>query len=477
MAASEVTPFAKTGGLGDVLNALPRALRHFGVDVSVVMPAYGTIPRDRFSLAPTGIHVDAPVSDRIVTAEVLRADLGEGVPLYLIAADQYFARDGLYGTAGGDYADNPERFAFFSRAVLALISQLGAPDVVHCHDWQTGLVPAFLRADYVRYPALERVATVHTIHNLGYQGIFWRFDWHLLNLDWRFFTPQWLEFHDHINYLKAGLVFADALTTVSPTYAREIQTPAFGHGLEGVLTARRDILTGILNGADYMEWNPEHDAHIAQRYSLHDLRGKAVCKADLQATVGLPVDTGLPLIGIVSRLADQKGFDLIAAAAPALMQRPLQMVVLGAGDARYQNLLQELARLHPERLSVQIAFDETLAHKIEAGSDMFLMPSRYEPCGLNQLYSLRYGTPPVVHATGGLEDTIEDVDADAVRGTGFKFGPYTTGALLGALDRALDAYRRPDLWTAIMRNAMRADFSWDRSAAAYIELYQRLRLG
>jgi len=474
MASSEVAPFAKTGGLGDVLGVLPRALRRLGVEVAVVMPAYSTIPRDRFELRPTGWTVSAPVSNRTIAASVLQADLGEGVPLYLIPADQYFDRSNLYGTATADYPDNAERFAYFSRAVLAVLPHLGPPDLLHCHDWQTALVPAFLRADAGRYPDLGHVRTLQTIHNLGYQGIFWALDWHLLNLGGQYFSADWLEFYGNINYLKAGLVSADALTTVSPTYAQEIQTPPFGYGLDGVLVSRRSALTGILNGADYGEWSPDVDRFIAAPYSRTNLRGKATCKADLQATLGLPTEPDVPLLGIVSRLADQKGFDLLTAIAPDLLQRPLQLVVLGSGDARYQTQLQDLAAAHPQRLAVRIAFDNTLAHQIEAGSDVFLMPSRYEPCGLNQLYSLRYGTIPVVHATGGLEDSIEHFDPNQQTGTGFKFRQYTAAAFLAAVDLALATYGKPTVWRTLIDNAMQADFSWDQSAMAYAQLYERL---
>jgi len=474
MASSEVVPYAKSGGLADVVGALPRALHRLGIDVTLIMPKYASTTPERFPLRRTEWLLQVPVSSQTVTAAVLQSELDDEVPVYLVEADQYFGRSGLYGTPDGDYLDNAERFAFFGRAIPALLQRLGAPDVLHCHDWQTALAPVFLRLDPARYPGLERVRTVLTVHNLGYQGLFWHFDWHLLNIDWRYFTADWLEFYGKINYLKGGLVCADAVTTVSPTYAEEIQTPEFGYGLDGVLVGRRQALTGILNGVDYEEWSPEHDAHIAARYSADDLTGKATCKADLQATVGLPVDPKVPLVGIVSRLADQKGFDLITAIAPQLLRKRLQIVVLGSGDALYQNLLLDLARQFKKRLAVRIAFDNTLAHKIEAGSDMFLMPSRYEPCGLNQMYSLRYGTIPIVRATGGLQDSVVEFDARRGQGTGFKFVEYTGKALLACVERALRAYRTATSWTTLMRNAMHADFSWDRSAAAYADLYRRL---
>jgi len=474
MAASEVVPYAKTGGLADVVGALPHALRRLGIEVAVIMPKYRSITPERFPLRRTDWVLQVPVSSQTVSAGVLESEMDDEVPVYLVEADQYFARAGLYGTPDGDYLDNAERFAFFGRAIPALLQHLGAPDVLHCHDWQTALAPVFLHTDLARYPGLERVRTVLTVHNLGYQGLFWHFDWHLLNLSWRYFSADWLEFYGKINYLKGGIVCSDAITTVSPTYAQEIQTKEFGHGLDGVLVARRQALTGILNGVDYEDWSPEHDPHIAARYSADDLAGKATCKADLQAAMDLPVDPKVPLIGIVSRLAAQKGFDLLAEVAPQLLRKRLQVVVLGSGDAVYEFLFAELQRRFKKRLAVRIAFDNTLAHKIEAGSDMFLMPSHYEPCGLNQMYSLRYGTIPIVRATGGLQDSVVEFDPRHGGGTGFKFAEYTGEALLACVDRALRVHRTEKSWSRLVRNAMHADFSWERSAAAYADLYRHL---
>ncbi|MCK6555583.1 glycogen synthase GlgA [Candidatus Binatia bacterium] len=475
MAAAEAVPFAKTGGLADVLGALPRALQRLGVDVTVVLPAYAVISRRGFSVQRLDIELEIPIANRILTGGVLATTLHETIPVYLIEAEQYFDRAGLYGTPSGDYPDNAERFAFFGRAIPALLQHLGAPHILHCHDWQTALAPVFLRLDAARYPSLVGVKTVQTVHNLGYQGLFERTHWPLLNLDWRYFTADWLEFYGRINYLKGGLVAADALTTVSPTYAREIQTRELGYGLEGLLRQRRSDLLGILNGVDYRDWNPEHDPFIAARYSANDPAGKLACKVDLQQTIGLPCSPKTPLIGIVSRLAAQKGFDLLAEVVPAMLQRHnLQLAILGTGDDQYARLLGDLRAQFPRQLAVRIGFDEPLAHKIEAGSDIFLMPSRYEPCGLNQIYSLRYGTVPVVHATGGLEDTIAEFDHETGSGTGFKFKSYTASALRACLERALDLYGSPD-WPTIRRNGMRADFSWDRSAQAYMDLYRRIR--
>ncbi|HVN88167.1 MAG TPA: glycogen synthase GlgA [Candidatus Binatia bacterium] len=473
MAASEAAPLVKTGGLGDVLGALPPVLAAHGVDVALVLPAYRDIDRTRFPLRPSGFSIRVPVSSRMIEAEVLTTELPGGVPVFLPRVDAYFDRDGLYGTSQGGFVDNAERFAFFARAVLAIAERVGAPDVLHCHDWQTALAPAFLRADAIRYPLLTRSTSLLTIHNVAYQGVFWKDDWHLLNLDWRYFTADQIEFHDQINYLKAGIVFADAVTTVSRKYAEEIQTPEFGWGLEGVLRGRHDALVGILNGVDYAEWNAAADPHIEAHYTRDNFMGKARCKAALQRAFGLPETGKTPLFGIVSRLADQKGFDLLAVALPELLAtRDVQLVVLGTGEPKYHAQLDELARRFAGRMGVALRFDNPLAHQIEAGADLFLMPSRYEPCGLNQIYSLKYATIPVVHATGGLDDTITPFDGRT--GTGFKFTDYTPSALLDCIDTALAYYRQPAKWRQLRRNAMAADFSWDRSAEQYVDLYRRL---
>ncbi|MBI3783609.1 MAG: glycogen synthase GlgA [Deltaproteobacteria bacterium] len=474
MAASELAPLVKTGGLGDVLGALPRALKQTGVDVAVILPAFAALKQSGREFEPTAWEISVPVSSRVVQATVLHTELDGGVPLYCIDADPYFDRPGLYGEGGSDYADNCERFVFFSRAVLEVLRRLGTPDLLHVHDWQAALAPVFLRADAGRYPDLAAVRTVMTVHNLGYQGRFWKHDWHLLNLDWRHFTFLGLEFYDDINFLKGGLLFADAITTVSPTYAREIQTPEHGYGLDGVLRQRAGVLTGILNGVDYGEWDPRHDRHIAASYSSEDLTGKQQCKAALQAAMGLHVDPDATLLGVVSRLAEQKGLDLLEQIVPRLLQRAVQLVVLGSGDSRLEAAFRALSAAHPGRMATRIEFDNRVAHQIEAGSDVFLMPSRYEPCGLNQMYSVRYGTVPVVRATGGLADSIVDVDEAPGYGTGFKFGPASGEALLQAIDRAF-ALKRDELeWRAVMKRGMQADFSWARAALQYRTLYDRI---
>ena len=474
MLAPEVHPYAKTGGLADVLAALPAALNRIGVEVSVCLPAYRTALRALGPL-PVILRLHAPVSSRMEPAEILAVP-NAPAPTFLVRADRFFDRDGLYGVGGRDYDDNAERFAFFCRAALEWLRHASpAPDILHMHDWQTALVPAFLRATADLYPELAAVRTVQTVHNLAFQGRFPSEEWHLLNLDPRHFVPDGLEFFGDINYLKAGLLFADAITTVSPRYAEEIQTPSFGSGLDGVLRMRADRLRGILNGVDDAVWNPASDPFVPAHYDQGDLRGKARCKAALQADLGLAVSPEPALLAVVSRLAEQKGLELLGAVLPGLLKtRAVQFVALGSGDARYEELLVDLAGQFPGQVEVRIGFDEPLAHRIEAGADVFLMPSRFEPCGLNQLYSLRYGTVPVVHATGGLDDTVVEFDAREGLGTGFKFTPYTEEAFLAALRRAIDTRRDAATWQRLVTNGMSQDFSWQRAAREYARLYTSL---
>ncbi|MCC6764834.1 MAG: glycogen synthase GlgA [Deltaproteobacteria bacterium] len=469
MAASEMTPFAATGGLGDVLAALPPALAALGARVHVVLPAYRTAT---IAGADTSTYASLLVPHPDGVREIgLRTLRHRDVAVSFVVADDHFARDGLYGDAHGDYGDNAARFAFYAHAVAALAARLDPPpDVVHCHDWQAGLVPALLRT--ADEPRLAGLPTVFTIHNLGYQGIFGAEVWPTLGLDRRFFDTAHLEFHGFVNFLKAGLVFADRLTTVSPRYAQEIRTPEHGHGLDGVLRERRGVLRGILNGIDTTRWDPAHDSFLAAAYDADDLAGKAECKARLQRDFDLPIRARVPLIGMVTRLAEQKGLDILAAALPVLLAEDLQIIVLGRGDERYERWLADAGRRNPTRLAVRLAFDEGLSHHVEAGADAFLMPSRYEPCGLNQMYSLRYGTVPIVRATGGLDDTIDDVDAAPERGTGFKFVEYSPDALIGAVRRALARYADAAAWRRIMREGMRRDHSWRRAALAYLDLYR-----
>jgi len=475
LVAAEARPFATSGGLGDVLGALPAALAAAGVDVSLVLPGHRSVLRSGHPLTPVA-HVQAPVSNRSVAGRVLWLR-DTAVPTYAIDAPAYFDRDELYGTRDGEYPDNAERFAFFARAVLAWLRDTAhRPDLVHGHDWHAGLVPAFLRAAPETYPELRGVRLVHTIHNLAYQGSYWGLDWHLLTLDRRFFSPAYLEHNGHINFLKGGLVFSDAITTVSPRYAREIQTPEHGCGLDGVLRERAGRLTGILNGIDDTLWDPAVDPAPPAHFSIDDPAGKTACTAALRAELGLPATPDAPLLALVTRLTWQKGIELLLGAMSRLLaETPVQVVVLGSGDAHLEDAVRAVAAAEPARVAARIAFDEPLSHRVIAGADLLLMPSRWEPCGLTQLYAQRYGTLPVVHATGGLDDTV--VDAAQRHGTGFKFGAFTVEALLEAVVAAVAAWRDPRERARLMRNAMGADFSWRRAARAYAGLYASLAPG
>jgi starch synthase len=474
MAASESVPLAKTGGLGDVVGALSGALTVLGAEVAVVLPAYQSILEGGFPLQETGIEVEPALGEERVKGSVLKTTLDNGVAVYLIRQDRFFRRPQLYGTPQGDYPDNAARFAFFSKAALDLSRRTGPWDVIHCHDWQTALLPALEKLDAASRPEARKCRTVLTIHNLAFQGNFPMAAAHFLNLDARYLTPDYFEFYGRVNFLKGGILFADALTTVSRRYAREILTPEYGCGLEGVLGARERDLRGILNGVDYRQWNPATDPHIEKKYGPADLGGKQACKKDLQKIFQLPRKTATPLIGIVSRLADQKGMDILLQAIEDLLLMNLQIVILGAGDEKYQDLVAKLPSAHPGKIGVKIGFDNALAHKIEAGADMFLMPSKYEPCGLNQIYSLKYGTAPIVRATGGLDDTIEDYDPVTGSGNGFKFSEYSAAALLDAVRRAVGVYGDKKAWWQVVANGMAAEFSWEKPAQEYFLLYRKL---
>ena len=473
-AASECVPFSKTGGLADVVGALPPALAALGHQVTVFLPKY---KQTKLTEATTVVRsITVPFDDRHRFCSIVDGGTHSGVKFYFIDYPPYFDRDALYGTPLGDYRDNAERFALYSRAVLEGCKVLGVPDVFHCHDWQSALVPILLRSVYAEDPALRDVATVFTIHNMGYQGLFPPDTLALLMLPWDLFTIDKLEFYGKLNFLKGALVFSDFITTVSKKYSQEIQTAEYGFGLEGVLKARSGTVTGILNGVDYNEWSPPTDKFIAAHYSPEDLSGKLKCKQDLLAEFAVPnADAKLPVIGIVSRFAAQKGFDLISQVADRLAREDMIVVALGAGDKEYEELFRRLNKQFPQKFAVKVAYDNKIAHKIEAGADMFLMPSRYEPCGLNQIYSLKYGTVPVVRATGGLDDTIENWDPPTRKGTGFKFAEYSGEALLATIRAALQAYRNQETWRVLMRNGMSKDFSWTASAKEYVRVYERVR--
>ena len=464
MVSSEAAPLAKTGGLADVVGALPNALRSCGDDAAVVIPRYGSIELRGMRRVYDALPVFLGATRFDTSIYQAPAEF----PVFLVDCPPLYDRKGLYGEAGLDYPDNHIRFAVFARAALAIARFLFRTEIFHCHDWQSGLVPAFLRTTFATDPTFFGVKTLFTIHNLGYQGLFPKTALEEAAIDASLFRPDGMEFFGRVSYLKGGIAFADWLSTVSPTYAREVQTPEYGFGLDGALRARAGQFSGILNGVDYREWSPENDPLIPARYSLGDLSGKQVCKEQLIAEFHLPPEAaGRPLLGIVSRFTRQKGADLVAEVGARIVAEDVYLVALGTGDPEYEDFFRALAAEFPGRIAVRIGFDNGLAHRVEAGSDMFLMPSRYEPCGLNQIYSLHYGTVPVVRATGGLDDTIDS-------STGFKFAEYSGEAFLDAVRRAVTAWSDRESWREMMRRGMERDFSWQSSAAAYSSLYRRL---
>jgi len=467
--ASEGLPYSKTGGLADVVEALPKALRGLGHEVAVVLPRY----RGNTFNATLVSSVTLGYSDKTRFPAIVEGQSSGGVRYFFVDDPPYFDRENLYGDKGGDYADNAERFAEFSRVAIEVAKRVWLPDVIHCHDWQSALVPALLRTQYASDRVVRSLPVVFTIHNLAYQGVFPQEDLRKIGLPQSLFRVDALEFYGKVNFLKGGLIYADYLTTVSRRYAKEIQTAEYGCGLEGVIGDRAGRLSGILNGVDYTVWSPECATLIAQNYSAENLDGKKACKKDLLAVFGLPEENlDRPVAGIVSRFADQKGFDLIAQISGELLQEDLALVVIGEGQAEYEKLFQMLAAKYPARVGAKVGYDNALAHKIEAGADMFLMPSRYEPCGLNQIYSLRYGTVPIVRATGGLDDTVQAFVPKTQQGTGFKFERYEGQALLECVRGALKVYHDPKFWHAVQANGMAKDFSWETSAAAYVTLYK-----
>jgi starch synthase len=492
IAASEVVGFAKTGGLADVAGYLPLALARRGHPVAVIMPLYRSVRHGSQPIRPTEHILGVQLGRTIIPSRLWRTELPDtDIPVFLVENADFFERDdptqglGIYQRSlpdgrKADYPDNCARFTFFSRAVMEAAPYVGfPPDVIHANDWQTGLIPVYLRELYRHRPDYRRIRTLFTIHNIAYQGAFPHELFHLTGLDFRLYNAHQLEFYGQFNFLKGGVVFADWVNTVSPTYANEIRTPAFGCGMEGVLSERRDRLSGIVNGVDYESWEPATDSLIAKNYTAETVvEGKAACKADLQRYFGLPNEPKVPVLGMVARLVEQKGIDLVVKAADDILKQPVQLVILGEGDPGYHAKLYAIRERYPNQVGLYVGFDETLAHMIEAGSDLYLMPSLFEPSGLNQLYSLRYGTPPIVRTTGGLADTIVDTTEESLltgEPTGFRFQAYTPQALAATVRWATHLYHdRPDTFLRVVRNGMRADWSWDRSAAGYEQIYRRL---
>lgn len=478
LASSEAIPFAKTGGLADVAGALPPALSEHGVDVSIILPCYKKALPATLDAGDQVAAIHVPTFERDEGGAIRRTTLpGTNVPVYLIEHDAYFARNGLYGECGDDYPDNAARFAFFSRAVIEAILVLDMDlDVLHVNDWQTALAPLYIKTLYAAEQRLVRTKTLLSVHNLAYQGIFPHWDMRVVGLPWKHFNVGELEFNGNVNFLKGGLVSADALATVSPTYAREIQTSSMGCGLDGVLREHSDRLTGVLNGIDSSAWDPGADPALPARYDAGNLHGKEVCRRALLQEHGLPDDSQVPLIGVISRLDEHKGFDILAEAIKDILDLPARMILLGTGDQHYHRTFRDLAARRPRDIAVNLRFDNPLAHRIQAGSDFFLMPSRCEPCGLTQMYSMRYATVPIVRSTGGLADTVFDVDsrdgpADA---NGFTFVPYSADALLECVRRAVTQFADKACMNTLRQNGMSRDDSWSTRARDYVSIYEHL---
>ena len=470
--ASEAAPFAKTGGLADVVGALPRTVRQLGHETVVVLPKYRGVEAQE--LVISGLTV--PMGHPFKFCSICEPQGDAETRFFMVDYPPYYDRDALYRVSNQDFPDNAERFGLLSWAALEFAKRAPqAPDLIHCNDWQSALIPVYLKTLYRDDPFFARTKTLLTIHNLAFQGIFPSSVLPKVSLPAELYHPELMEFYGNVSFLKGGILFADGLSTVSRKYSQEIQTVEMGSGLEGVLAKRASQLSGILNGVDYSQWNPLTDPFIAANYSHENLAGKRLCKLDLLRELGLETAQERPLIGIISRLADQKGFDLLYVVADAIVQEGVSLVVLGVGEEKYSRFFLDLQEKYPLTVGVKIMYDDRLAHRIEAGADMFLMPSRFEPCGLNQIYSLKYGTVPLVRATGGLDDTIVDY-SETTGGNGFKFSRYNSEELLSTIRRAIQVYRNPKEWQALMRNGMSCDFSWSRSAKEYVELYRSILL-
>ncbi|MEW6416843.1 MAG: glycogen synthase GlgA [Nitrospirota bacterium] len=472
IATPEAVPYVKTGGLADVAGSLFKEYRRMKKEAYIILPFYKKIKDGQSSIEDTGVRINVPVGDTVIEGRIFSNQYST----YFIGCDKFFDRQELYGTPAGDYSDNISRFVFFSRGIIEACKALNfKPDVIHCNDWQTGLVPLYLKTIYRGDKFFKNVATILTIHNLGYQGLFPSSDLPITNLGWELFNPEGIEFYGKINFLKAGIISADILNTVSNTYAKEILNKEFGFGLDGVLRMRESVLYGVINGIDYEEWDPSRDLFIPANYSYNDISGRAFCKKELMRLLFGPSDIldaeRIPLIGIVGRLSAQKGLDLVLQSIDELLSFGVKLVILGKGDEVYHNSFSEVAKKYKGKVSVIIGFEEPLAHKIYAGSDFFLMPSRYEPCGLGQLIALRYGCIPIARRTGGPSDTIHDYEPLKSKGTGFLFSDYTPSAMQDAVKRALCVYTDEDKKHKMIIDGMNMDFSWKKSAERYIELY------
>jgi starch synthase len=461
------------GGLAEYSKNLPLALGALGHQVDIVAPKLRIDPAVDGLLKDSGVDLEVPVSWRMHNARVKHLPLSGEVTIHVIEHGHLFDRDGLYGNAFGDYEDNAERFVFLSRAALELARLLGEPvDLVHSNDWTTALVPLFVKTHFAHEPVFKGTASLMAVHNLANKGLFWHYDMPLLGLGWDYFKPESLEFYGKISFLKAGLVYADQLCAVSPTYCREVLSPERGGGLEGLLNARKDDLNAILNGVDYQTWNPKTDPWLAANYDASDLAPRARCKADLLSRFDLPKDSPRPLAAYVGRLLNRRGMDILTPCLDSFMQMGLDLVIMGTGDDRYHSLLKSFSAKNPGRIGVHINHENSLDHQMMAGADMVLMPSRFEPCGLHQLHGLRYGAVPVVRATGGLDDTVID-HTEKNPGTGFKFKEYDCANFLDCIRRALQVFAKPDEWKELMRRGMAMDYSWEKPARQYTELYER----
>jgi len=480
--SSEVEPFAKTGGLADVSCSLPKAIKELGHEIRIIMPRYRLIDERKFKLHDIIRlkDIQIPVGKKVEIGNIKSSfidDLKDKVQVYFLDNETYFGRDGIYQspTTKKDYKDNDERFIFFCRGVLETLKRLGwEPDIIHCNDWQTGLVPAYLKTLYKSEPMFKSIKTVFTIHNMAYQGIFPKESFAKSNLPNDLFKPEGVEAYGNFNFLKAGIHFSDIITTVSEKYAEEIcNSPEIGAGLNGLLSSRRKDLYGIVNGIDYQAWDPAKDDLIYRKYDIKTIEAKIDNKRALLSKFDMEFSENLSVIGMISRLADQKGFDILLEIIEDIFKYDICIIMLVSGDNHYEKKLESIHKKYPQKLGLVIGYNNELAHLIEAGSDMFLMPSKYEPCGLNQMYSMRYGTVPIVHATGGLDDTVEDYSGNG-KGTGFKFYKYDSKELMKAIQRALKVFQQPEEWKRIMRNGMSKDFSWANSARKYINLYKDL---